>query len=230
MMKDTTVCAVIFDMDGLMLDTEVIARAVWAQAFGEAGLPMREDIFSQVIGRTSADMRCIFGAAYGLSESAFGQISRRKDELLRLAYEKNVPVKDGLFALLDELDARRIPRAVATSTYRELALHKLGKAGLAGRFDGIVAGDEVGRGKPAPDIFLAAAQKIHQPPRGCVVLEDSAAGALGAVAAGMRVIIVPDQISPPPDVAAQAWRVCGSLGEVKDFLFAGEAQPLAPGA
>ncbi|HQV69521.1 MAG TPA: HAD family phosphatase [Thermoflexales bacterium] len=222
--------AVIFDMDGLLLDTEPIAHTAWSRAFAEAGVTLREDVYPQIIGRTSADTNQYLCEAHNLTESAIHQIANRKNELLRQAYERTVPVKEGALDLLSALDARGIPRAIATSTYRDLALHKLQIAGLIHFFNAVVCGDEVKRGKPAPDIFLAAASKLGQPPEVCLVLEDAVPGARAAVAAHIRVIIVPDQVQPPPEVAALAWRVCGSLGEVNSFLFAGQAQPFAPGA
>lgn len=215
---DVTLAAVIFDMDGLMLDTERLARQAWERAFAERGLPIYDEVYYQIIGRTSADSRQVFSQAYALDLDVIDAIARRKTAFLLDAYEREVPVKPGLIELLAWLDARGMPRAVATSTLRELAVHKLGKAGLADGFSVIVCGDEVANGKPAPDIFLRAAQHLGVQPRACAVLEDSEPGIRAARAAGMRAILVPDQAPPSPESTALAHRVCASLGEARGYL------------
>lgn len=212
------IAAVIFDMDGLMLDTERLARAAWERAFAERGLRIDDAVYYRVIGRTSPDTRRIFGEAYALAPDVVEDIARRKTAFLLASYERDIPVKPGLIELLAWLDARGVPRAVATSTLRELALHKLGKAGLAGGFRAIVCGDDVARGKPAPDIFLLAAHRLGARPEACAVLEDSEPGIRAARAAGMRAILVPDQAPPAPEAAALAHHVCASLADARDVL------------
>jgi beta-phosphoglucomutase-like phosphatase (HAD superfamily) len=124
---------------------------------------------------------------------------------------------DELFAWLD---AAGIARALATSTRRTRALAKLEQAALAARLHAIVGGDEVERGKPAPDIFLAAAQRLGVAPAACVVLEDSDAGVLGALAAGMTPIMIPDQVAPGSAVVLADPLVVASLHEALAHLAA----------
>ena len=132
--------------------------------------------------------------------------------------EHGVPVKPGLFELLDVLDTRGIKKCVATSTARSRADQLLSTAGLRGRFGTLIGGDSVSRGKPHPDIFLTAAETAGVKPENCLVLEDSAAGMEAAAAAGMRCIAVPDM--SPPDAAASACvnAVCADLREAADVI------------
>ena len=151
-----------------------------------------------------------------------------KDRRMREAIAQGrLTVKPGLWRLLDWLDKHAVPRAVASSTYRELVLKKLSAARLLDRFHAIVGGDEVAHGKPAPDIFLEAARRLSAPPNRCVVLEDSDNGARAALSAGMRVIVIPDLKLPAADVQQSAWRVLTSLEEAIQAL--GQARGSAPG-
>ncbi|MBV8470365.1 MAG: HAD family hydrolase, partial [Burkholderiaceae bacterium] len=123
-------------------------------------------------------------------------------------------VKPGLRELLDWLDAHAIPRAVATSTRRSRALAKLERAGLWPRIQALVGGDEIARGKPAPDIFLRAAELLGVSTPSCIVLEDSEPGITAALAAGMTPIMVPDLHAPSPSLLARNVLVLSSLHEV----------------
>ena len=131
---------------------------------------------------------------------------------------EGIALKPGLLDLLEWLEAEGIPKAVATSTRRDRALAKLELTSLAPRFVALVGGDEVARGKPAPDIFLAAAQRLGEPAPRCLVLEDSEPGVRAALAAGMTPIMVPDLHAPSADLAALTPLVLASLAEVAAHL------------
>lgn len=189
--------AVIFDMDGLMLDTETLAALAWGDAAGLHGLPFDMAVTPRMVGRTFTDCRAIIAEHHGPDYPV--------DRLMgawHAAYERRVEsdglvVKPGVVELLAWLEIEGVPRAVATSTRRESAAAKLTRTSLLPRFMALVGGDEIARGKPAPDIFLEAAARIGCVAEECLVLEDSIAGYLGARAAGMAAIVVPDGVAPP---------------------------------
>ena len=133
---------------------------------------------------------------------------------------EGIALKPGLLDLLDWLEARRIPKAVATSTRRDRAQAKLARTALLSRFVALVGGDEVARGKPAPDIFLAAAARLGEAAQHCVVLEDSEPGVRAALAAGMTPIMVPDLHAPSADLVALEPLILESLAEVPAHLAA----------
>jgi len=210
--------AVIFDMDGLMLDTERLALAAWREAAAALGVPYDADVAQRMIGRNQADAAAIVLAHYGARFPVQAVMDRSAIVYEAIVEREGIALKPGLTALLDWLAAEGIDAAVATSTRRARALAKLRRTGLLPRFAAIVGGDEVGRGKPAPDIFLAAAERIAQAPAACVVLEDSEPGLHGAHAAGIAPIMVPDL--HPPSAALLALRplVLASLHRVRDHL------------
>jgi HAD superfamily hydrolase (TIGR01509 family) len=213
------VSAVIFDMDGLMLDTERIALVVWRQAAADLGFTLDDEVAERMVGRTSATNRLMlqmhFGEAFSYDELSTLADSRYRETLDR----DGVPRKDGLIELLDFLESRHIARAVATSTARDLARHKLDQAGVAGYFDVVVGGNEVTHGKPAPDIFLRAAERLGKLPAECVVLEDSGPGIQAASTAGMVPILIPDRgRMPPPETRARAAFVVESLSAAQPII------------
>lgn len=206
---------VIFDMDGLMLDTEPLYWASMQQGALELGCDFGDEMRTAFVGRSVPTWRDTLTRMFGADYPQFR--SRRRQLWERHVREVGVTRKAGLEELLDQLDADGRLKAVATSSSRPDAMLCLGE--LAGRFDAIVTGDEVERGKPAPDIFLLAARRLALAPEHCLVLEDSEAGALAALAAGMRVIIVPDMKQPSGELSAQVHRVCCSLHEVRRLLW-----------
>ena len=187
--------AVIFDMDGLMLDTEPLYRAAWKKATAEFGYTLTDEAHGRIMGHSTAGAERVvfeeFGAAFPMD--AF---RTRRRELEAEFQSAPLPKKPGLDELLDFLDSRGLRKAVATSTRREMAISQLTVNGLIHRFDAVATGDEVENGKPAPDLFLLAANRLRAEPAMCLVLEDAAPGVLGAHRAGMRVYVVPD-LQPP---------------------------------
>ena len=209
---------VIFDMDGLMLDTERLAPQAWHDAKEALGVDFDMSLLDAMVGRNYQDCRALILERHG---EAFP--TDRLMDAWHVAYDAivardGIAIKHGLFDLLDWLEQAHIPKAVATSTRRSRAMAKLQSAGLASRFAALVGGDEIARGKPAPDIFLRAAERLGVQPASCVVLEDSAPGIRAALAAGMTPIMVPDQHQPAPDILASGTLVLPSLAHVQVHL------------
>jgi HAD superfamily hydrolase (TIGR01509 family) len=205
--------AVILDMDGLMLDTERPSFAFWSEAARRFGREIPREMIMRIIGINEAGIRAGFLGEYG-TDFPYDEIRR---ETARLAAEKmeqdGIALRPGLITLLDCLRDRHIPYGVATSTSRKTALWKLEKAGIGDRFSLLVCGDEVKNGKPASDIFLAAAAGLGFAPRDCVGFEDSGPGLLGLSAAGIRPVFVKDIASPSPEALAVVWRQYRNLAE-----------------
>ncbi len=197
-----------------MLDTEPIYWASTQQAASELGYSFDHEMWAAFIGRSIPAWRDTLMQTFGANYPQFR--SRRRQLWEQRIREVGVPQKAGLDELLRCLEENACPKAIATSSSKPDAALCLGP--LAGRFDAIVTGDEVTRGKPAPDIFLLAAQRLALPPAHCLALEDSETGARAALAAGMGVILVPDLKQPSAALFAQVDRVCSSLHEVRELL------------
>lgn len=224
-MTSMTKCAaaVIFDMDGLMFDTERIAQSVWEQAAEQFGYQTPIDAFLGVIGKARPDVEIYTRHIFG-DEFPFDSVYQRKQQLMRehLA-QHGAPPKPGLIALMDWLEKKRVVKALASSSPCMVILDQLKQAGIRPtRFSAIVGGDEVERGKPAPDIFLLAAAKLSVSPDECIVLEDSIAGIHAAHKAGMMPLMVPDLIPPTEETKHLAHQIFSNLYDVRDYLAEGQ--------
>ncbi|GAP06085.1 haloacid dehalogenase superfamily, subfamily IA, variant 3 with third motif having DD or ED [Anaerolinea thermolimosa] len=210
--------AVILDIDGLMIDSERVSQRSWSEVMRRAGYELTEEVYLQMIGRTEKDVKQILTSVYGEAFPFERMYHEREETFLRILEMEGIPVKAGLFELLDWVESRKLKMAVATSTYGKLAERKLMAAGIRERFQVIVSGDEVDHGKPAPDLFLGAARRIGVNAPECVVLEDSQAGIQAAYAAGMKAILVPDMQPLDEQIARLAYRVVPSLREAIPIL------------
>jgi HAD superfamily hydrolase (TIGR01509 family) len=210
--------AVIFDMDGLMLDTETIYQRAWQQAANEMGYHIEDSLFLQLVGRRTQDCEVLILAEMGPNfplETFHERWMEHWDEIYRI---DGIELKPGLVQLLDRIDDLAIPKAVATSSTRPEAVRSLSASGLDQRFSIVVTGDQVANGKPAPDIFLEAARRLSIAPDTCWAFEDSSAGAIAADKAGMSVYIVPDVHMPTPEASDAATSVLPSLYEAIPLL------------
>ena len=210
--------AVIFDMDGLMLDTEPLAARAWVGAAAATGVAFDAAICERLTGRNAADCREIIVAHHGGDYPVAAMMQAWLDAYDAIVAREGIALKPGLVELIAWLEQQRIAKAVATSTRRVRALAKLVALGLDRRFAALVGGDEVARGKPAPDIYREAAARIAVAPAQCVALEDSEPGVHAALAAGIVPIMVPDRRPPSPEIGALGVLVCAHLGEVREHL------------
>jgi len=205
--------AAIFDMDGLLIDSERAISAAWIAGARELGFPLEMADFVSVIGTAAQQSTAILVDLLG-SEAAMRATAAKARALLPQAGGAPVfPLKPGALPLLEALKAAGIPCAVASSSNVEEIRHRLGHVGVLGYFRCVSGGDEVTHGKPDPALYLLAATRLGVAPQDCIAFEDSENGARAAQAAGIRVVIVPDLQHPPEDVAARAFGVIGSLSE-----------------
>ena len=195
-----------------MLDTEPLYREAWQKAALLQGHLITDDLYLRTVGQRVPESEAMFAALFGETFSVDEFRTQSGPIYDEIVATRGVSHKPGLLELLEFLVEKEIPRAVASSNGRRAVLKLLGS--LAKYFDPVVTGDEVKRGKPAPDIFLLAASRLGVAPEDCLVLEDADTGARAAKAAGMTVIVVPDLV--PPSIHAS--RVCHSLHEVHALL------------
>ena len=208
---------VIFDKDGLMIDSERIIYDCWKWAFGERGLPFSDELFMSLIGITDNDSRKLITELFGEGEM------QKIKQLSREFFDSNrdripSPVKPGLFELFDAIERKGLKKAVATSATKNHAERSLGHYEILNRMDALVTGDMVSHSKPAPDIFLKCAKILGVPPSRCLVLEDSNAGITAAKRAGMSAILVPDIVMNPPEILDMCDACCETLLDVIDYL------------
>jgi len=204
--------AAIFDMDGLMLDTERPMLTGWINAGKIIGWNITEELALATIGLNGEDIRrlCMNRLGPDFPYEKFDVILHR---LFDEDFEKGIAHKEGLLDILNHLSALKIPVAVATSTYKISAFNKLKIAGITDYFPVVACGDEVPNGKPAPDVFLKAAERLGMPPGDCVGFEDSAAGLQALAAAGIPSIFIKDLIEPPENILATVWKRLNNLKE-----------------
>jgi HAD superfamily hydrolase (TIGR01509 family) len=207
-------------MDGLMLDTEPLAARAYLDAAAAVGLAFDSAVTPSLVGRTYGDCRTLILAHHGDSYPVDLLMTQWHAAYDAIVDREGVATKPGLLELLDWLEAHTIPKAVATSTRNARACVKLARTQLLARFVTVVGGDQVAHGKPAPDIFLAAAVALGVDPADCLVLEDSPAGLEAAARAGMAAIVIPDLCAAPADVLGKAPLVMQSLHDVRAHLAA----------
>lgn len=209
---------IIFDMDGLMTDTEKLFLDLWCEIMREREEPEYRDILKHCIGLDHESTRKYINETLGV-DFPYMEILQEVGVRSRAYCEKNgVPVKPGLYELLDYLDQKEIPYAVATSTKLDRAKWRLDKIGVLDRLSGLVTGDMVENGKPNPDIFLKAAETLGLAPKDCMVLEDSPHGILAAHRAGCMPVMIPDLKQPDEETKGRLYALLESLYDVPNLI------------
>jgi HAD superfamily hydrolase (TIGR01509 family) len=210
--------AVIFDMDGLMFDTEPLSLSSWKDAAKQFGYELSDEFLRSLIGRNYQDVRPLIFQQTG-EEFPLDDVFKVRLQLTFDTIEANgVPLKPGLIELLDFLEQHDLPKAVGTSADHRRAHLIMEQSGLLHRFKRVVSASDVGIGKPAPDIFLKAAEHLNVEPHHCLVLEDSESGILAAHRAEMKSALIPDLKPPSQEIAALADYQFTSLTEVHSIF------------
>jgi HAD superfamily hydrolase (TIGR01509 family) len=208
--------AVIFDLDGLMVNSETLAHWAWSQVLARYGRRLDDEAFRETRGLRVVDSARFFCERFSLPIGPAEAMAERQRLFLE-AVPARLRACPGLYPLLDELDARRLPLAVATSGERQYVTLALQTLGLERRFRAVVTGDEVERGKPAPDVYLLAAERLGVLSARCLALEDAPLGLESARAAGMVCVAVPGEWSTADEFPG-AYRVVPSLDAVREAL------------
>ena len=211
--------AVIFDMDGLLFDSETLYQEAVLLAATEHGCEVAPGFFARTVGLPSAQSRALLLAEFG-AEFAIDDFQAAWTRHFWVIAEARLALKPGAAELLDLLDRLRLPRAIATSSSRTTVERHLTAHGLVGRFDAIVGHGDYANGKPAPDPFLKAAERLGTDPAHCLALEDSHNGIRSAAAAGMMTIMVPDLLEPTDEMRALCLLVARDLHEVAALIAA----------
>jgi len=219
--KTLDVDALVFDMDGLLLNTETLANRALHLAAAELGLDMPQSFCFQMIGVPADGCRRLLRERFGPDVAADRFFALAGEHQMSQMDRGLLELRPGVLVLLDYLDAHGVARAVATSSAGHKAQHHLTAAGIIDRFDVIVTRDDVARGKPYPDLFLHAASLLGVPPTRCLALEDSHNGVRAAHAAAMPVIMVPDLLPATAEMHEKCYAVLPSLDGVVDLLLRG---------
>lgn len=210
--------AVIFDMDGLLLETEKIALKAFQDSTAEVGLKLDLATYYRCIGTTHARTKEILLEGYG-PNFPYEQIAVIWNKKFTHQVENfPIPLKEGVLELMQYLVRSAIPRVVVTSTRSGTAVKMLGNAGILDYFAFVIGGDQIVLGKPHPEIYLKACERLEVEPSECLALEDSENGVRSALAAGLTVIQIPDLIQPSEEVTAFGHQIMKSLSEVKQYL------------
>ena len=209
--------AVVFDMDGVIFDTENLGRYAWRQAAPFFGIDNIDEVYSKIIGtkyeRGLEILRENFGSDFPAED-----FRKKAGTFVREVLETKIPIKPFVPELLTFLRENGIKTALASSTKYEVVIRELTQEGLIDYFDVIVGGDLVAKSKPEPDIFLKAMSDLGEKPENCFIVEDSANGIRAAFASGARPIMVPDLVTPTEEIKAMCHKIFNNLGEVMEYL------------
>ena len=210
--------AVIFDMDGLMIDSERATYQCYVKVLEKMGLTMSEDFYKTLLGKTLKTAYEIIYDEYG-RDFPMDEVLADVHQLLADTFDnEGVPIKKGLIELLSYLKEHHYKTIVATSSTRQRVDHILELSDLVKYFDDSICGDEVTNGKPNPEVFLKACQKLDVKPHEAIVLEDSEAGIQAAFSAKIPVICIPDMKYPDDKYVSMTTQIYNSLDQVITYL------------
>lgn len=209
--------AVIFDMDGLMIDSERLTYNVYKEEMERMGYPFTEEFYIRLLGIPKEKEELLYFEEYG-DDFPMDDFWKDSHVILDERLLAHVPIKDGLVELLQYLKDKNYKTMVATSSQRSRVDKILERAQLMQYFDDVICGDEVSQGKPNPEIFLTACKKLHVATEEALVVEDSEAGIMAAHSGNIDVICIPDMKYPEPAYAKKTVHIGSSLHDVITFL------------
>lgn len=210
--------AVVFDMDGVLFDTEHVLMECWQQIARKYGFGRLEEAYMASIGTDRRETERIFAGIYG-EEFPYHRYKEEASKLYWIACEKGYPrMKPGVLELLNALREAEIPLALASSTSREIVMKELEAAELLPYFSYVICGDQVTRSKPDPQIYRLACEALGKEYGSCYAIEDSYNGIRSAAGAGMRSIMVPDMLPATEEMKELTETVAEDLIGVREYL------------
>jgi HAD superfamily hydrolase (TIGR01509 family) len=213
--------AVIFDMDGTLIDTEAAHRRAFAETGLALGWPMSDELLLSMVGIHRDENERMLARHMG-PDFPLARFYADSDALFEAAVDAGIPLRPGALLLLEHLARSGIPMALATSTAAPYAQQRLERSGLLHYFDVIVTRSDVERPKPHPEPYLLAVERLGVDPAVCVAVEDSHAGVRSASAAGIATVMVPDLLPPTEELILACARILPSLTDLRDLLLATE--------
>ena len=210
--------AVVFDMDGVLIDSEPVHYESTVRLFSDQlGMTLKESVNNEFLGSTDRHMFEVLKERYNLEPSVEELVSRRKAIYMAIVEKDGLPWRPGIRELIAALATSGYRLAVASSGLRRIVEHTLTEGNISHHFETVVTGDDIRNPKPAPDIYLKAAQQLDLPPEQCVAIEDSNFGVRAAHAAGMHVIASPCSSTVGMDFSS-ADLILESAREIQEFL------------
>ena len=210
--------AVIFDMDGVIFDTEKVYLDIWTEVFEKYGYKMTKELYVTVMGTGRKNVIKTFLENFGDDLPIEKMYEEKDNQLFYRIENQGIPLKEGVKELFSMLKEKDYKIALATSAKKERVEKQIKDKWLKESFDAIVCGDDVEKGKPSPDIFLKAAKEIDVEPENCFVVEDSPAGIKAAFSGGMKGIHVEDLKEADEDILKYCEKNFKNLQEIKEYL------------
>lgn len=210
--------AFVFDMDGVIFDTETIILKCWEKIASENGLVGMHDVFCRGIGATENQTRKIMLDYYG-DQFDYDKLSKQASTLFhKIENEQGLPMKPGVVELLELLQKKNIPAGLASSTKLALVEKELKDANIYQFFKVVIGGDLLEKSKPEPDIYLMACDKLKVEPHKAIAVEDSFNGIRSAYSAGMSPIMVPDLVSPDEEMREKTYMIVQNLMDIASIV------------
>ena len=210
--------AVIFDMDGVIFDTEKVYLDIWIEVFEKYGYKMTKELYVNVMGTGRKNVIKTFLENFGDDLPIEKMYEEKDNQLFYIIENQGIPLKKGVKELFSMLKEKNYKIALATSAKRDRVEKQIKDKWLKESFDAIVCGDDVEKGKPSPDIFLKAAKEIDVEAKDCFVVEDSPAGIKAAFSGGMKGIHVEDLKAADEDILKYCEKNFKNLQEIKEYL------------
>lgn len=207
------ITAAVFDMDGLMFDTERLVYENWQKMMDERGYDYNLDFFKRTVGKRKLEVQRIYFDRFGDDFPYWEYADKCHDMYIERVKAEGIPIKKGLIEVLEFLKERGVKIALATSTSRQTSELNLEVSDTAKYFDALVCGNDVVNGKPHPEVFLTAAERLGAKPKSCIAFEDSINGIKSAYSAGMVTVMVPDFIAPTEEIKPMISFLCDDLAQ-----------------
>lgn len=212
------ICAVIFDMDGVLIDTEKHYNAAWCQAATEAGFPFTREHALLLRSCEAKEGEKLMQGIFGPSFDYYAIRERRRELVRERLAQYGLEKKPGVEETLRFLRAKGIKTAVATATALDITKSHLTTIGVCDLFDSIVSAKNVAHGKPEPDVYLYAREQIGERPQDCMAVEDSPNGIMAAYRAGLRTVMVPDLTQPDEELTKYLYACVNSLSDLCELV------------